>query len=487
MNVKWSALVLGASMAMTAVMPAIPALAASHHGVDHGGHGNHGQHGRYTHDNNHGSHGQNKNGHGPQGKDRLKVMKSEGEVTAPEAALLASLTLSQGTASSLFAQGTPFTVYTVRIVGPHARWSGTGNITVSDNNGSLTTPADLYYMGFQRGWAHPDPFQGDTTPLNASTVGQSSNFSVRFVRGQAQFAVFDGQAGSGPIQITLQDQALNQSKTVTYPDVATTKSTATATDVVVVGSPTVSLAPGQSATVEFQVTGQSGQPVTQSGQTVDLSLAGVGSTTIPTGVTLNGGEPTVSSPLVLQTGANGTVSATLTNVSDTTGATYTVDAVLAGSTTATPAQITVTDISTQGAVSALGLSSTAVTTGSVTPLAIPATITVPVGTTLNAAELGAAVNAPIYIEGINASGDAANGLGTTGDTLMVQTADPSVVSFSGWNAQSEAVLASGVTTIPVITAEATGTATVTIEDVTNPAASSIVLTIDVVAAQPVAP
>ena len=363
-NVKWSAIILGASLAMTAAMPAIPALAASHHGAEHGGHGRHGhhgqgdqhhqgdqhgnrgRHGRNTHDKHdrHDKHGRGNHHRGPQGKDRLKVTRSEGEVTAPEATVLSGLTLSQGTASTVFAQGTPFTVYTVRIVGPHAHWSGRGSVTVSDNNGTLATPADLYYLGFERGFWHPDPFQGDTAPYNASTVGQTSSFSVQFVRGQAQFAVFDGQAGSGPIQITVQDPALNQSQTVTYPDVATTVSTSAAAGVSVVGSPTLSLAPGQSATVEFQVTGQNGQPLTQSGQTADLYLAGIGTGTVPAGVTLNGGTPSASSPVALQTGANGTVSATLTNVSDTSGATYEVDAVLAGVATATPAHITVTDM-----------------------------------------------------------------------------------------------------------------------------------------------
>ena len=122
-----------------------------------------------------------------------------------------------------------------------------------------------------------------------------------------------------------------------------TTTTATAAGVNVVGSPTVNLALGQSATVEFQVTDQNGQPLTQSGQTVDLYLAGAGTGTVPTGVTLNGETPSASSPLALQTGANGTVSATLTNVSDTSGATYDVDAMLAGAATATPAHITVTD------------------------------------------------------------------------------------------------------------------------------------------------
>ncbi len=361
-NVKWSAIILGASLAMTAAMPAIPVMAASHHGAehgDHGWHGHHGQHdkhnhgnqhnkgsrhGRNTHDHHHDKHGKGSQHRGPQGEDRLRVTRSDNHVTASEAAMLSGLTLPQGTASTVFAQGTPFTVYTVRIVGPHAHWSGTGSITISDNNGGLTTPADLYYLGFERGFMHPDPFQGDTAPYNASTVGQSSNFSVRFERGQAQFAVFDAQAGSGPIQITVQDQALHQSKTVTYPDVATTTTTtATAAGMNVVGSPTVNLALGQSATVEFQVTDQNGQPLTQSGQTVDLYLAGAGTGTVPTGVTLNGETPSASSPLALQTSANGTVSATLTNVSDTTGATYDVDAMLAGATTAPPAHITVTD------------------------------------------------------------------------------------------------------------------------------------------------
>ncbi len=506
-NIKWSAIVLGASLAMTAAMPAIPAMAASHHGEDHGGrhwqhgHGHHGQqgqhdqHSRHNHGDHHGQ--QNQHGHDRdhQGKDhrhhghgvqdRLKVTQRAGVVTTSEAAVLSGMTLSQGTAASVFAKGTPFTVYTVRLVGRHALWSGIGAITVSDNNGSLSTPADLYYLGFQRGFMHPDPFQGDTAPYNADTVGQSSSFSVQFVRGQAQFAVFDGKAGSGPIQITVQDHALKQSQTVTYLDtVGTTTAPATASGVTVVGSGTVSLAPGQSTTVQFQVTNQYGQPLAQPGDTVDLALAGVAGGTVPAGVTLDSAVPTASTPLALQTDSNGTVSATLTDISDT-AATYAVDAVLASSPTATPAHIMVTDVSAQGAVAALALSSAAVTSGPVAPLAIPATITVPVGTTLTPAELGAGVNAPVYVEGLNTSGDVANGLGTAGDTLMAQTSNGSVVSVSGWNALGETTLSSGVTSLPVITAEATGIATVTLADVTNPAASPIVLTIDVVAAQPI--
>ncbi len=497
-NIKWSAMVLGVSLGMTAAIPAVPALAAVHRGADHGGRGNQGWHGRHgqwggehhrkNHDGNHRGHDRDNHHRGPEGKDRLKVMQSEGEVTAAEAALLSSVTVGQGAISSLFAPGTPFTVYTVRIAGPHARWSGTGTITVSDNNGSLTAPADLYYMGFKGGFWHADPFQGDTSPLNAATVGQSSTFSVQFIHGRAQFAVFDGKAGSGAVQITLHDAALKQSRTVVYPDAATTAPmpNPTAAGVAVAGQPTVSLAPGQSMTVQFQVQDQYGKPLAQSGQTVDLSLAGFGGGAVPAGITLNGGTPTAASPLALQTGADGLVSATLTNVSDATGGSFEVNAVLPGLASAAPAHITVDDIAAQGTVSALALSKASVTNGAVTPLPIPATIAVPVGTTLNAAELGAAVNAPVYIEGINGNGDAANGL-PLGDTLLAQSSNPSVLSVSGWNTQSEAVLTSGVTTLPVITAETPGMATVTIQDVTNPSVSSIVLTIDVVAAQPITP
>lgn len=236
MRTKWSALIMGTAFVAVVSLPAVPAFAASHWGHEHVHHGlkesreGRGQHGGRNWGNqgnkNHGKM-KNKNKHQPQ--DRLKVIASRGHVTAPQAALLAGVTLSLGTASTVFAQGTPYTVYTVRLVGPHAHFSGTGSVTVSDNDGSLSTPADLYYLGFQRGYAHPDPFFGDTTPYNATTVGQSSTFSVAFVRGQAQFAVFNGHAGSGPVQITVTDAALNQTRTVTYPDKTSSSTTSTAT------------------------------------------------------------------------------------------------------------------------------------------------------------------------------------------------------------------------------------------------------------------
>lgn len=245
---KWSVIALSAAFAMVGALPAVPALAAGHHGSNqHGKSHGHGpqwkDHGKYQNhkgdrQNTHGKRAKNhanprKNfkKHGPAGKDRLKVMRSMGHVTPPQAAVLSTMTLSQGSASSIFAPKTPYTVYTVRIVGPHAHWSGTGSVSVSDNDGTLTTPADLYYLPFHRGTMGPNPFSGDTAPYNAMTVGASSSFSVSFVRGQAQFAVFNAQAGSGPVAITVKDAALGQSDTVQYPDVSTSTATATATGV----------------------------------------------------------------------------------------------------------------------------------------------------------------------------------------------------------------------------------------------------------------
>lgn len=505
---KLSAIALGAAFAMTGALPAVPALAAGHHGFGHGqadhhgenqhaqdhGHGgpskDHGKHqnkqgnrqnARGNHGKDHGKQGKNFKQHGPASKDRLKVMRSMGHVTPPQAAVLSAMTLSQGSASSIFAPKTPYTIYTVRIVGPHAHWSGTGSVSVSDNDGSLATPADLYYLPFHRGTMGPDPFSGDQAPYNATTVGQSSSFSVSFVRGQAQFAVFNAQAGSGPIAITVKDAALGQSDTVTYPDIATT--TATAAGVQIVGSPQLTLTPGQSATVTFQVTGSNGAALDQSGQKVNLWLAGLGSAAVPAGVTLNGGTPNTASPVSLTTNAQGQVSATLTDVSDISGVSYAVDAALAGSSSASPAAITVTDIPAADAVSALDLTTTPVTSGAVTGLTVPSSLSLTAGGTLSAQAFGAAAGAPVYVEGVNTAGDVANGsipgASATGDLLSATSSNTSVVSVSGWNAQGETTLNSGVTTLPTITAQGAGTATVTIKDISNPSMPSITLTITV--------
>ncbi len=213
--------------------------------------------------------------------DRLKVTQSFGRITRMQASALATMTVAQGSASTLFAAGTRYTLYTVHLVGPHAHQMTMGTVSVSDNDGNLTKPADLYYLAFARGPRHPDPFAGDMAPYNATTVGQSSQFTVAFVRGRAQFAVVDAQAGSGPITITISDSALGQSQAIRYPDtavVAPPTSVATQTLWEYQGSPipTTGLAVTPNTPVALTIVNANatGMPVAvtaSAGLTIDLS------------------------------------------------------------------------------------------------------------------------------------------------------------------------------------------------------------------------
>ena len=262
----WAAVALSTALALVGTMSAVPALAAGHQisGQDSWNH--------HHHNKDHHHHDRHHHGRGKKKKtDRLVVSRSMGRVTRREAEQLGRMTLAIGTASSEFKKGAAYTVYTVRVAGRYARWSGMGSVTVSDNDGTLTPPADLYYLPFHRfswlpapfrrwGW-RPDPFMGDRAPYNAATIGQSSSFRVPFIDGTAQFAVFDGQIGSGPVAITVADAALKASTTVTYPDNQTSTTTVNAAYITSNVPGATNVTAGVGLPITFTLTNANGQPV----------------------------------------------------------------------------------------------------------------------------------------------------------------------------------------------------------------------------------
>ncbi len=410
----------------------VPALAAGHHD-DHGSH-----HERHSnHDSRNNRHKENEH------QDRLKVIQSRGHVTAPQAAQLSNITLPQGTASSVFSQGAPYTIYTVRLVGPHAHWSGTGSLSIQDNDGTLSTPADLYYLAFQRGDHSPNPFSGDTAPYNATTVGQSSSFSVSFVRGKAQFAVFNAQQGSGPVSITVNDSALNQSKTVFYPDVQTsTTSTGTSGITSNVTAATTEAA-GAAQAITFTVTDSTGSPL--SGATVTFGVTG----------SLNASDLSASSATTDSSGQV-TVSYTDTHAGDT----GTVTATSNGATGATAALTVVA-----AAPSQIALSPTAAQSLSTASATVDYTLTLE----------------DQYGNAVTGGSDASDQVAVTltpgaiadGGSLSLSGASPSAADTSA-SVSITATLSGGIASF-TYTAPATlptgGTGTIAVSDTTNTAIS----------------
>ncbi len=414
------------------------------------------------------------------------VTHTVGRLSALEAHFLNKQNLTNDDVST----GTPYTVYTVKFTGTGKKPAPvSATIAVTDNNGAAALPAVVFYAGYHAA-STKNPFFGDKGLLNAKTVGGTSHFAIKVVRGEVQFAVLNGLVGSRNVTIALKDVYTRQLIKETYRPLVGPAAGFLPTDN---GDDT--LAPGQSARLQFQAYDAAGDPVTTPGiaATVFLRPATV-SAAVPAGVSLNGGTPSGAHPLHVTTDAQGLVTVTLDNTSDTSLTPYDVVAQLAlNNVFDIPDRVT--GIPAADEVTALGLSLTPVTNGNpVQALAVPSAITMTVGSTLDASAFGGATGAPVYVEGVNPSGDAASGVPvnelaqalkapiTSGDDLGALSANPAIVSVAGWNNETlgETQLQSGVTTLPALTAKKVGTTKVVLVDVSNPALPLLVLDIHVV-------
>ncbi len=407
---------------------------------------------------------------------------SAGRLTPLEARFLDKRTMTNNDVSA----GAPYTVYTISFKKP-APVSAT--IAVTDNNGSAAFPAVIFYAGYHAA-SKKNPFFGDKGLLNGATVGGTSKFAVKAVHGEVQFAVLNGLVGSRSVTITIKDVYTHQLvKEIYRPQLGP------AAGFLPTDNGDDTLAPGQTATLQFQAYDAAGDPVTTAGVPAEVFLkAAQASSAIPTGVSLDGANPSASNPLHLKTDKRGLITVTLTNTSDSSLTPYDVIAQLA-SHNAFYIPDLVTDIPPADEVTSLGLSLTPITDGNpVQALAIPTTITMTVGSTLDASAFGGAAGAPVYLEGVNPSGDAASGVPTngvaaelkvpitTGDDMAALSANPTVVSVGGWDNETlgETQLQSGVTTLPTLTAKKVGTTKVVLVDVSNPALPLLELNINVV-------
>lgn len=392
--------------------------------------------------------------------------------------------------------GTPYTIYTVQFIGPNGKPSVSPThaiVIVQDNNGSLATPGGLVYMAYHGG--EKNPFQGDATVYNQRTLRASAHFQLPIVNGRGQFAVLNGYTASQPVAISIIDPVQHQHVVEMYHTLV-----GPAYGAIPLGFADVTLVPGQTASLTFLATDAAANPV-GAGVPVHLFLtAGRSGAMVPAGVTLDGQNATAAAPITEMTNRLGEVSVVLANPADSSQTTYYLNARVASNPVVFP--VGITDIPVANEVQALGLSTTSVLAGTAAtpaPVVIPTSITLPVGSVLDASAFGGTTGGPIYIEGLNTSSGtnvAVNGVGanpmatlahaplTTGDDVVAASLNPNIVSVSGWHnvANGETQLQSGVTTLPTITAKTVGTTEIVIVDISNPSLPKLTLAIHVVPA-----
>ena len=345
--------------------------------------------------------------------------------------------------------GWQYTVYTVQVEDANGvAVPSAQTFTLSDN----TSPEALYYYGYKN-----NTVGNALSPLSVTTSSTT---------GQAQFAVFNTTAQSTPATITATDSSL--------PD-----STATATYNFYVGSASTigfntaysSVESGQSVTYTVQLKDAAGNNVATSGQTVDFYLSGNSTT----GATINGSTGwTSGNPYTAVSNSQGQASVTV-NVpsSSAAGDTYTVNAELPGQ-SSTLVNQTSTVVVPSDYAQEIGLSTKGTFKAGDTPSASVVTLptSMSAGQTLVTA-LGLSSGTSVY--GYAENNDAA--VANTSDTLQITSSNPKVLAISGAPSGTTSI-ASG-SALPTITAESSGTATLTIQDVSDPAMPKVSATIAV--------
>jgi protocatechuate 3,4-dioxygenase beta subunit len=375
--------------------------------------------------------------------------------------------------------GTTYTLYTVQFVdvnGNPVAAPDNDTITVTDNSQGLSgTTGILKYYSYNPtavipGTSTIDPFYG-TTLLGTSASGTPATFNPYLsATGTSTFAVFNTSSGTTNPTITVTDSGLGISKTASYTYVVGSAAAVAATST---QANPVTLTPGGSSTVSFQLTDAAGNPVAQSGVTVNVWFDSAPTT----GITLGSSQvapTTYATGYQAATNAQGIATVTV-NASSTASGSFTVEA--SNTSSGTPATVSGSVTSLTNAINTVGYGSVASTT--FTPYS-STSIAATAGQTL-----GTDVSYNGTIFGLNAIGAPVS---STSDKLQLTVSDKNILAVTdgsnGWTLASSGTTAThnastlGVS-LPLIKANLAGTATIKITDISVPSQPSVTLNVTV--------
>jgi hypothetical protein len=371
--------------------------------------------------------------------------------------------------------GTTFTLYTVQLVdsnGNPVAPTSSDVFTISDNSQNVPagqTPGTLKYYSVNT----------YNQPTGSAWTGSNSTYTQAVpANGELQFAVLNTSVGPSPVTITVTDSLTGKSQTATYNYSAGAPAKVTLPNGTM--SQSYNLAAGSNVTVTVQLQDANNNNAAVAGKNVSFYFAGN-----TANATINGSSAwNINNPVVVSTNSNGQASVTVAVPSSAAASqSFTVDASYNGQ--ATPVTVTGTVQSPANLGSAFVLSTTQPPTGG-TPTAAtwPSSASVPAGAYITGISGGALTTSTVaqqpslYANLTNAVGQDVTG-GTTADTIQVTTSNPNVlaVKISGSWTQSNA----GPTTTSVTNSETNngvqlpelqglqaGTATITIQDLSNP-------------------
>lgn len=345
--------------------------------------------------------------------------------------------------------GTAYTVYTVQTVDANGiPVAAQDNLSLSDSTTANGGTEALYYYDYSAANGVGNQITSGTLQTSATT-------------GQAQFAVFNTGAMNSPATITVDDTTTNTSETASY-----AFQVGSATQVQFTNAEaSQSVEAGKTVTYSVQLADAAGNPVSQANEPVDFYFNGNGA-----GATIDGGSYWANNnPYVVDTNGQGIASVTVSVPSGASG-TFKLDASYNSQTTA--AEETNTVVEAGSYASAIGLNSSPGATAPNYPtaadnLSLPTSITS--GQTL-AGTLGVT---DVYAYALNSIGEVAN----ANDTLQVSTNNSNVLDITGATNGAATFTAGGA--LPTVTAEQSGSATLTITDLSNPSAPSVTTTIGV--------
>ena len=362
--------------------------------------------------------------------------------------------------------GTPFTLYNVQLTdqaGNPTVPTNSDPLTVTDNSASVG--GTLTYYAVANG--QPTGPALSNTELSLSLTQNQPN---------VQFAVINNTSHTTTPTVSVTDSLGYHATAAGY-----TSSSGAAEyalfplQVLNTTSPsTEMMQAGQTATYTLQVTDGADHPVASAGQAVDLYLDTSVKNAL-TNVTINGSASyTTNNPLVLTTNPAGQVTFTVTT--PTVGQ-FSIDTTLPGSMNTSKQDFTV--------VAAANYPSQLLLAGSSGGLSANwPTAAMQVGQTL-----------PSYVASINPGitqlyVNLENNTGTflpssTQDTLAITTSNPNILAITpdqNWQATNSVdtvVEGAASNALPTITAENSGTATITITDLSNPSQPQILETVTV--------
>ena len=353
-----------------------------------------------------------------------------GSVSVPTYITTAPASLKVASTSGTDANGEPYTTYTVQVLDTngHPITSGAGStdaITVSDNaaaQGGAITFGTLSSAGV---------FTAQAPPANLAN-------------GQATFTVETSSPGTSPVTITVDDTTSTLIATASY-----SFSTGSASQIAVSpasNAPYFETAPGYNVTVTAQLEDHAGNAVASAGQLVTFAFVA----TPPSGVTLPNGSASVA--YVAPTNGQGVATATIQVPASAALGAFQVAATYGTNTAVDSVDVHVVSL-----------------TGYATQVVLGGTPT-------------ASVTAGNSVAGVTASPENALGGPVSTDVLQITTSNPAVLpvptpDVAGGSTQT---LAAGVTALPAFTAMMAGTATITVQDISNPSAPKATFNVTVV-------